>query len=78
MVKGNRAWGCSRWREGCKLVIPFDFGGKKLTEKHLQELVTRGHTSRKASWVVAEQPRKGKLRLDLQTEPPRLVVEDAQ
>ena len=40
LMTGRRAWGCSRWREGCTLVVPFAVGGKALTAAHLRELVT--------------------------------------
>ncbi|MBN1499213.1 MAG: DNA topoisomerase 3 [Spirochaetes bacterium] len=31
LIKGNTAWGCSRFRSGCKFVLPFEHHGKKLT-----------------------------------------------
>lgn len=40
MIKGRAAWGCSRYREGCRFVIPFeklhrDFGTEDLTAEIL-------------------------------------------
>jgi DNA topoisomerase-3 len=75
IVQGKQAWGCSRWREGCKLVIPFRFGEKSLTERHLEELITQGHTSRKATWTLDGAAHKAKLVLDLRSEPPRLAID---
>jgi DNA topoisomerase-3 len=44
MLKGNSAYGCSRYREGCKFVIPFtalekDYSTKELSAEILKEMV---------------------------------------
>ncbi len=44
IVKGNTAWGCSNFRGGCKLRIPFELQGKKLTESQVAQLVLKGQT----------------------------------
>jgi DNA topoisomerase-3 len=44
IVKGSTAWGCSNFRGGCKLRIPFELQGKKLTESHVSQLVLKGQT----------------------------------
>jgi DNA topoisomerase III len=44
IVKGNTAWGCTNFRGGCKLRIPFEHQGKKLTESHVSQLVLKGQT----------------------------------
>jgi DNA topoisomerase-3 len=75
IIPGKRAWGCSRWKEGCRLVIPYEFAEKKLTEKQLHELITKGQTGRRATWKQDGQERKGKLLLDLQSDPPALRIE---
>lgn len=36
MIAGNAAWGCSRWREGCPLVIPFVVAGRPLAIEELR------------------------------------------
>lgn len=51
-MAGNRGWGCTRWREGCRFVIWFETAGKRLTDAQLKALVTTGKT-RKASFVDA-------------------------
>jgi DNA topoisomerase-3 len=45
LLKGNTAWGCSRFREDCKFVIPFDVLQKQynttdLTDKIVKSLIT--------------------------------------
>ena len=44
IVKGNTAWGCTNFKGGCKLRIPFEFQNKKLTENHVNQLVLKGQT----------------------------------
>jgi len=44
IVKGSTAWGCSNFRGGCKLRIPFELQGKKLTESQVAQLVLKGQT----------------------------------
>jgi len=44
IVKGNTAWGCTNFKGGCKLRIPFELQGKKLTESHVAQLVLKGQT----------------------------------
>lgn len=73
IIKGKRAWGCARWREGCTLVIPFVAFGKTITDAQLRDLITRGHT-RLATWSVDGEPRKGRLQLDVGSEPPALSI----
>lgn len=43
-MAGNRGWGCSRWREGCRFVIWFETAGARLTPAQLRTLVTKGKT----------------------------------
>lgn len=45
IVKGNNAWGCNRYREGCRVLIPFNFMGKKITDKQAADLVLNGKTN---------------------------------
>jgi DNA topoisomerase-3 len=51
-MQGQRGWGCTRWREGCRFVIWFQTAGRRLTEAQLHALVTTGKT-RKARFVDA-------------------------
>jgi DNA topoisomerase-3 len=44
IVKGNTAWGCSNFKGGCKLRIPFELQGKKLSESQVAQLVLKGQT----------------------------------
>ena len=44
IVKGNTAWGCTNFRGGCKLRIPFELQGKTLSKSHVAQLVLKGQT----------------------------------
>ncbi len=45
LLKGNRAYGCSQYKSGCKFVVPFTYMEKKLSDSQLKQLVVRGRTS---------------------------------
>lgn len=42
IIAGRRAWGCSRWREGCEFVLPFSMAGRELSEGEARRLLTQG------------------------------------
>jgi DNA topoisomerase-3 len=46
MLKGNNAYGCAEFRNGCNFVVPFLFGDKKLTEKQIETLIRKGKTGK--------------------------------
>ena len=46
IVENAKAYGCSRYREGCPFTIWKVVAKKKLTEKQVAALLTRGHTSK--------------------------------
>ncbi|WP_212006135.1 type IA DNA topoisomerase [Chitinophaga sp. HK235] len=41
LLKGNSAYGCSNFKV-CGFKLPFEVNGKKLTDKQIQDLVTKG------------------------------------
>jgi DNA topoisomerase-3 len=44
MLRGKAAWGCSRFREDCQFRVPFEWGGKTLTETQMSQLLRKGKT----------------------------------
>ncbi|MGX5818949.1 DNA topoisomerase 3 [Chitinophaga lutea] len=46
LKKGNTAYGCANFA-ACGFKVPFEFEGKKLTDKQLVELITKGKTGGK-------------------------------
>ncbi|MBI5512551.1 MAG: DNA topoisomerase III [Deltaproteobacteria bacterium] len=74
LIVGHSAWGCSRWREGCRVVIPYEAHGRRLTTAQAKDLATRGVT-RPASFVVGGKDLRGRLRLDLAKDRPEVLLE---
>jgi len=37
LIAGRTAWGCDRWREGCRFTLPFEHEGRRLTERQAAE-----------------------------------------
>lgn len=64
MVKGKNAWGCTRYREGCKTLIPFEYLNKKLTDKQVEALLTKGKTPVIKGFEVEGEKVDGILSLD--------------
>jgi DNA topoisomerase-3 len=46
IIKGKSAWGCSNFRNGCQLRVPFEFAGKKLADSQLQLLILKGKSDK--------------------------------
>lgn len=46
LKKGKSAYGCANYSGGCKTLIPFVMMGKKLTQKQLVDLITKGKTTK--------------------------------
>ncbi|SMO41526.1 DNA topoisomerase-3 [Saccharicrinis carchari] len=44
IIKGNSAWGCSDFKKGCKLRIPFEFLKKTLSKSQMESLVLNAKT----------------------------------
>ena len=44
IVRGRTGWGCARWREGCKLVVPFTHHSRTLTDAEGLTLFCEGQT----------------------------------
>lgn len=44
VLKGKTAYGCSEYKNGCDLRVPFSFMGKKISDKQIERLLTKGST----------------------------------
>jgi DNA topoisomerase-3 len=44
IISGNRAWGCSRWRESCKFVVSFEHQGVRVPDHEADRLFRSGQT----------------------------------
>lgn len=63
IVKGNSAWGCTNWNNGCKILIPFEFGGKKLSNRQVETLVLKKQTSKISGFEIDGEKQNGCLAL---------------
>ena len=67
MSENAKAYGCSRYREGCKFTIWKVVAGKRLTARQVQALLTRGSTERiKGFKSKAGKPFAARLKLDIE------------
>ncbi len=55
ILKGNSAWGCSNYTNGCRLIIPFEFLKKKLTDTHMEALVLKGKTNKLKGFAINDE-----------------------
>ncbi|MCI5058787.1 MAG: DNA topoisomerase, partial [Flavobacteriales bacterium] len=46
VLKGSSAFGCSAFKEGCDFRIPFKFLDKKIPEKQIERLLTKGTSTK--------------------------------
>lgn len=64
MLRGNAAWGCSRYADGCKTIIPFEFLGKKITEKQFSSLIQKRKTDVIKGFTINGQKCDGRITFD--------------
>jgi DNA topoisomerase-3 len=65
LKKGNTAYGCANFKI-CGFKVPFEVFGKKLTDKQMTDLLTKGKTGKIKGWKLAgtESETEGKLILN--------------
>ncbi len=64
ILKGNTAFGCSRYKEGCDFRLPFIFMEKKIPEKQILRLFKLGRTINLKGFKQNGQSITGLLRFD--------------
>lgn len=64
VIKGNTAFGCAAFRDGCDFKLSFDYSGKALKDSNIIELLQKGKTSIIKSMVVDGMKMNGKLLFD--------------
>ena len=75
IITGRAAWGCSRWRQGCRLQIPFEIEGRRLTPDDLSRLVSKHRATRYLKGFGA-RTRTARVVLDLEKTPPEWHIEE--
>jgi DNA topoisomerase-3 len=65
LKKGNTAYGCANFKV-CGFKVPFEAFGKKLSDKQLLDLLTKGKTGKTKGWKLtsADNETEGKLKLN--------------
>ncbi|HEX6426201.1 MAG TPA: DNA topoisomerase 3 [Niastella sp.] len=65
LKKGNTAYGCANFKI-CGFKVPFEVFGKKLTDKQIADLLTKGKTGKTKGWKLtgADNETEGKLKLN--------------
>jgi DNA topoisomerase-3 len=63
VLKGKNSYGCSEWKAGCDLRLPFVFMDKKLTQKQVERLVTKKATTKLKGFVLHGEKVDGILHL---------------
>lgn len=67
LIDGQRGWGCSRWREGCRFVIWFETAGRRLTRAQLEALIVTGKTRKATFYDPRGREIEARLVLDPQS-----------
>ena len=68
MLRGNAAWGCSRFREDCQFRAPFAWGGKTLSDVQINQLLRKGKTGVIRGFVSARTGERYAAALQLSAE----------
>jgi len=64
LIKGKSAFGCSEYKSGCKLVLPFKIHDKKISEKQYIRLLQKGSTVNLKGFKTDSGTVEGLLRFD--------------
>ncbi len=63
MLKGKAAFGCSNYKSGCDMKVPFELMGKKLTEAQIKSLLEKKKTSVIKGFTSGSGKKDGILKL---------------
>lgn len=64
LIKGGSAYGCSEFKNECKLILPFKIHGKKVSENQLIRLVDKGSTTNLKGFVNGAEKIEGLIKFD--------------
>lgn len=59
LIKGKTAFGCSAYKSGCSLQIPFKYLGKSISENQIRRLLTKGSTVKLKGFIINGKPVTG-------------------
>ncbi len=79
LLKGSSAYGCSNFKNGCDLKLPFSFLEKKISENQYIRLLEKGSTTNLKGWKTDNGKIEGLIRFDdnfkLKLEPKAAAVQ---
>lgn len=64
ILKGNSAFGCSEYKNGCGFRLPFKFLNKKISEKQFIRLLKKGYTVNLKGFKKDDKLTEGLIRFD--------------
>jgi DNA topoisomerase-3 len=64
ILKGSTAYGCSEYKNGCDLIIPFNFMGKTISENQFLRLLKKGCTVNLKGFKNGDIEAEGLVRFD--------------
>ncbi len=64
LLKGNTAYGCSNFKNGCNFILPFRFIDKKISDNQYIRLLTKGSTVNLKGFKTASGSAEGLLRFN--------------
>jgi len=64
LLKGKSAFGCNLYGKSCDFTLPFDFGGKKISENQYLRLLNKGSTVNLKGFKIEGNTIEGLLRFD--------------
>tara|TARA_R110002049_G_scaffold2511_6_gene18400 strand:- start:889 stop:3198 length:2310 start_codon:yes stop_codon:yes gene_type:complete len=63
-LKGKTSYGCSEYKNGCKVLLPFTFEGKKIPRKQYVRLLEKGCTVNLKGFKTSSGAKEGLIRFD--------------
>lgn len=63
-LKGKTGYGCSDYKNGCKLLLPFSFEEKKISDKQYLRLIQKGCTVNLKGFKTSSGSKEGLIRFD--------------
>ena len=64
ILKGKNAFGCNRFKSGCKTIITFKILGKKLKNTQIKKLINNGKSSLIKGLLINGQKKNSKLKFN--------------
>ena len=64
LIKGTLAYGCSAYKSGCKLILPYKFKGKKISENQYIRLIDKGSTVNLKGFIGGKNKIEGLVRFN--------------